>query len=91
MTQATDTEIRELTNLITALDKKIDLGFADMRNEFTKVEGRLGKIEDKVIALEAKITKLDDRLWTFIGYGITTTLGTLFTILVRYLFWDVKS
>jgi hypothetical protein len=63
MTAATDTDIREIKDLITALDKRIEVGFA-------KVEGQINTVEAK---LEGKIDKLDERtklgFWRFIFRG----------------------
>jgi uncharacterized protein YpuA (DUF1002 family) len=63
MTAATDTDIREIKDLITALDKKIEAGFV-------KVEGQINTVEAK---LEGKIDKLDERtklgFWGFIFRG----------------------
>jgi DNA-binding transcriptional MerR regulator len=63
MTQATDTDIREIKDLIAAgntatqkqiadLDKRIEVGFA-------KLEGKIDTVEAK---LEGKIDKLDNGL-----------------------------
>jgi hypothetical protein len=53
MTQATDTDIRELKDLIIGLDKKIDVGF-------TKMEGELKNIDTRLKLLEANAQKLPD-------------------------------
>ncbi len=37
---------------------------------------------------QATLTKLDNRLWTFIGLVLTSTLGTLLAVFVSYTFWD---
>jgi prefoldin subunit 5 len=70
MTAATDTDIREIKDLIQALDKKIEgldkkveIGFANIDTKFAKLEG-------KIDTVEAKIDKLDERtklgFWGFI-------------------------
>jgi hypothetical protein len=66
---------------IEILDKKIDLGFSEVKGEIKLVDSRL-------TAIEATLTKLDSRLWTFIGIVLSVTLGTLLTIFVRYMFSD---
>jgi hypothetical protein len=81
MTSATDTDIREIKDLITALDKKIEVGFA-------KVEGQINTVEAK---LEGKIDKLDERtklgFWGFIFRGTAlAALAAMTAIFVKYLF-----
>jgi hypothetical protein len=94
MTQATDTDIREIKDLITAgnaatqrqiselaistqkqisdLDKKIDVGlanidtkFATLREEmnvgFEKIDGRLDGINDRLVAVESSNNTIDGR------------------------------
>jgi hypothetical protein len=76
MTQATDTDIRELKDLILGLDKKIaDLtlemrvGFSDLRGQVNtveaKLEGKIDKLDEQIktseAKLEGKIGKLDER------------------------------
>lgn len=81
MSQKTDPDLRELKDLIQAIDKKIDLGFSDINGELKVVNSRLTTIE-------TTLTKLDSRLWVFIGLVLTVTLGSLLTVFVRYVFCD---
>jgi hypothetical protein len=81
MTQATDTDIKELKDLIQSLDKRIEVGFA-------KIEGQINTSEAK---LEGKIDKLDERtklgFWGFIFRGVAlAALAALTVIFVKYLF-----
>ena len=75
MTQATDIDIRELKDLITALDKKIDVGFSDIRGELKDIRGQINTSEAK---LEGKIDKLDERtrlgFWGFVGRGLVLAI-----------------
>jgi chromosome segregation ATPase len=70
MTQATDTDIRDLTNLITNLDKKldkldskIDLGFANVTTQITRLDGRIDTLETKIDGrfdtINAKLQTID--------------------------------
>ena len=74
MTTPSDTDIRELKELIShrfeQLDKKIEVGFAEVKGEIKRVEekleggikevkGEIKRVEEK---LEAKIDGLDKRL-----------------------------
>ncbi len=88
MTSATDRDIREIKDLITALDKKIDVGFSDIKGEFKEVRGQINTVEAK---LEGKIDKLDERtklgFWGFIFRGTAlAALAALTAIFVKYLF-----
>jgi hypothetical protein len=81
MSQKTETDLRELKELIQAIDKKMDLGFAE-------VKGKLDLVDTRLTLVEASITKLDGRLWGFIGLALTVTLGSLLTVFIRYIFSD---
>jgi hypothetical protein len=99
MTSATDTDIRELKDLIQSLDKKIEIGFANIDTKFAKVEGQINtleaKLDGKIDSVEAKlvgkIDKLDERtqlgFWGFIFRGTAlAALAALTAIFVKYLF-----
>jgi hypothetical protein len=70
------------------LDKKVEIGFANIDTKFAKLEGKIDTVEAK---LEGKIDKLDERtklgFWGFIFRGTTlAALAALTTIFVKYLF-----
>ncbi|WP_373545568.1 hypothetical protein [Chamaesiphon sp.] len=102
MTQATDTDIREIrtavesiakateanTKAIADLTLEMRLGFADIKGEFKEVRGLINTVEAK---LEGKIDKLDERtqlgFWGFIFRGTAlAALAALTAIFVKYLF-----
>jgi hypothetical protein len=102
MTQATDTDIREIrtaveliaksteanTKAISDLTLEIRLGFANVDTKFAKLEGKIDTVEAK---LEGKIDKLDERtklgFWGFIFRGTAlAALAALTAIFVKYLF-----
>jgi hypothetical protein len=75
MTQATDTDIRDIKDLITNLDRKIDKLEGKIDNLETKLEGKIDKLD---IKLEGKFEKLDERtklgFWGFILRGLVLTV-----------------
>jgi hypothetical protein len=88
MTMATETDIREIKDLINGLRDEMRSGFADantrtndLRNEmlvgFSDLKGQINTVEAK---LEGKIDKLDERtklgFWSFILRGIVLTFST---------------
>jgi hypothetical protein len=88
MTAATDTDIREIKDLIQALDKRIEGLDKKIEVGFTKVEGQINTVEAK---LEGKIDKLDERtklgFWGFIFRGTAlAALAAMTAIFVKYLF-----
>jgi hypothetical protein len=102
MTQATDTDIREIrtavesiaksteanTKAISDLTLEIRLGFANVDTKFAKLEGKIDTVEAK---LEGKIDKLDERtklgFWGFIFRGTAlAALAALTAIFIKYLF-----
>jgi hypothetical protein len=102
MTQATDTDIREIRTAVESISKATEantkaisdlilemrLGFADVKGEFKEVRGLINTAEAK---LEGKIDKLDERtklgFWGFIFRGTAlAALAALTAIFVKYLF-----
>lgn len=68
--QATDTDIREIQDLILGLDKKID-----------EVKTDLKIIDTRLIKVEKKIDKQDTRLWAFGGIILAAALGIVVKLL----------
>jgi septation ring formation regulator EzrA len=88
MAQRTESDLRELKDLIQGLDKKIDLLDKKVELGFSDVNGKLDVIDTRLTTVEAGLIKLDSRLWAFIGLCLTTTLGSLLTVFIRYVFSD---
>ncbi len=59
MTQATDTDIRDLTNLITNLDKKLDKLDSKIDNLEIKIDAKIDKLETKI---DGKFDTVNSRL-----------------------------
>jgi hypothetical protein len=89
MTPQTETE---LVALIRELDKKIDVGFADVRADLKVLDNRLTEVENKVDKLDGKVEKInsdlngkldrqDNRLWAFVALVLSAALGTIWKIL----------
>ena len=88
MTQATDTDIRELKDLITGLREEMRVGFANVDTKFARLEGKIDTVEAN---LGGKINQLDERtklgFWGFIFRGTAlAALAALTAIFVKYLF-----
>jgi hypothetical protein len=90
MTSATDTDIQQIKDLIAAgnaatqkqiadLDKKIDVGF-------TKIDGELKEVTNRLIAVESSNKTIDGRLWGLIATLLGLTVTALLGIFIRYLF-----
>jgi septal ring factor EnvC (AmiA/AmiB activator) len=87
MTQVTDTDIRDLKDLILGLDKKID----DIKADVRVMDTRLVEVEKKIDKLDGKIDKLDGRLWSFGGTILAAVLAALLTIFGRYIFTGLPN
>ena len=86
MTQATDTDIQDLTNLITNLDKKLDKLDTKIDKLETKLDTKIDKLETKIDGdirelrsdIKALDIKFDERtklgFWGFILRGLVLTL-----------------
>jgi peptidoglycan hydrolase CwlO-like protein len=77
MTQATDTDIRELKDLMLGLDKKID--GLDQKIDEVKVDLKI--VDTRLVEVEKKIDKQDTRLWAFGGIILAAALGTIVKLL----------
>ncbi len=93
MTQATDTDIREIKDLITANTKAIaDLTTSvsglreEMRLGFSDVKGKIDNLDGRLVAVEGNLKGLDARLWGFGGTLLGAALAALLTIFGRFLF-----
>jgi hypothetical protein len=83
MTQITETDIRELEDLIQNLDKKIDTGFAKLKNDTGDIEQKIDKIDTRLIAVEKKIDSIS---WSVAGIILTWSLGPIFKFLASHNF-----
>jgi DNA-binding transcriptional MerR regulator len=101
MTSATDTDIQQIKDLIAAgnaatqkqitdsaiatqqqiadLDKKMGIGF-------TKIDGELKEVANRLVAVEASNKVIDGRLWGLIATLLGLTVTALLGIFVRFLF-----
>jgi uncharacterized protein Yka (UPF0111/DUF47 family) len=74
MTQATDTDIRDIKDLIVSLDRKVDKLESTIYSRLDKLESKIDKLE---IKLDGKFDKLDERtklsFWGFILRGLVLT------------------
>ena len=84
MAQLTETDLQELKDLIKDLDKKIDLGFLE-------VKGELKAINTQQALLATSVTKLDNRLWLFMGLVLAPTLTAVMGIVVRFVFLGMPN
>jgi hypothetical protein len=81
MTKATDTDMRELKDLIQGLDRKIDLGFANVDIKLAEIKGDIKSLDTRVVEVENKLDKQDTHLWTFGGIILTAALGLTIKLL----------
>jgi hypothetical protein len=112
MKAATDTDIQQIKDLITAgnaaTQKQIaDLAIStqkqiadsaivtqkqigDLREEmrigFTKIDGELKEVTNRLVAVESSNKTIDGRLWSLIATLLGLTVTALLGIFVRYLF-----
>ena len=64
---------------ISDLDKKMDIGF-------TKIDGELKEVTNRLVAVEASNKVIDGRLWELIATLLGLTVTALLGIFIRYLF-----
>jgi hypothetical protein len=100
MAQRTETDLKDLTDLIKGLDKKIDeLGTTIESIEtkvttldkqvgigFSEINGKFDVVNTRLTAVETSIKTFDARLWGFIGLTVSVTLAALLAIFTRFIF-----
>jgi septal ring factor EnvC (AmiA/AmiB activator) len=81
MTQATDTDIREIRDLLLGLDKKIDgvdkkldIHMAKTEEQLKGIDARFAGIDARFTGIDAQLADIkvqlrsqDNRLWTFVA------------------------
>jgi hypothetical protein len=64
MPQVTNTDIRELKDLIQGLDRKMDLGFSDLKGQIntleTKLDGRIDTVNSRLTNIETNTKVIAD-------------------------------
>jgi septal ring factor EnvC (AmiA/AmiB activator) len=81
MTQLTDTDIRDLKDLIVGFRDEVKDELAHIRTDIKVMDTRLIEVEKKVDKLDGKIDKQDNRLWAFGGLILAAALGTIYKLL----------
>jgi peptidoglycan hydrolase CwlO-like protein len=82
MTQATDTDIREIRDLLLGLDKKIDgvdkkLDSVDKKLDvyIAKTDEQLKNLETQISDIKVQMRSQDNRLWGFVAAVFLTVFG----------------
>jgi hypothetical protein len=92
MANPTDTEVRELkdliianntalTNSIASLSQRMEVGFAEVKGEMKALDQRIASVDQKFVALNDRLKNQDTKFWTL----VTIILGSLSTLLIRLL------
>jgi hypothetical protein len=77
MAQATDTDIREIKDLIQGLDRKMELGFSDLKGEIKTVNSRLSNLESSAAKLPDLAEKVGElKNWKQIAIVVFTASVT---------------
>jgi seryl-tRNA synthetase len=84
VTQATDTDIREIRDLLLGLDKKIDgvdkkldVHIAKTEEQFKSLGVQVSDLKTDVADIKVQLRSQDNRLWTFVGALFLAVLGFL--------------
>lgn len=84
MAQLTDTDLQQLKDLIKEFQSETKL-------DLSEIKGELKATNTRLTLLEASVTKLDNRLWLFMGLVLAPTLTALMGILVRFVFMGMPK
>jgi hypothetical protein len=84
MTQATDTDIREIRDLLLSMDKKIDavdrkldVFAAEVNGKFAVIDQLLTDLGKRMDNLEQRNIAQDVHFWGFLGVIVTALIGLL--------------
>ena len=83
------TDIRELKELINSrfeqLDKKIEVGFAEVKGEIKRLDERINGVETRLDSVDKRLERLEtsqkNQIWALIGILGTALLGLTSKIL----------
>jgi hypothetical protein len=81
MPPTTETEIKELRDLVIGLWEEIRLGFANVDTKFAELSGDVKAIDQKLASLDDRLKNQDGKLWTL----VTIILGAASTLLIKIL------
>lgn len=84
MAQLTETDVQELKDLINGYHSEIKLDLSEIKGELKAINARLTLVE-------AAVTKLDNRLWLFMGLVLAPTLTAVMGIVVRFVFLGMPN
>jgi len=75
MTQTTETELRELRDLILGLREEMRVGFAEVRGE---IQSSAANTDTKIAELRGEVKVIDERtklgFWGFVGRAVVIAL-----------------
>jgi hypothetical protein len=77
MTQATDTDIGEIRDLLLGLDKKLDVYVAKTDEQLKGIETQISDLKVNIGDIKLQLRSQDNRLWTFVGALFLAVLGFL--------------
>ncbi len=75
--QATDTDIRELRDLILGMDKKMDVFIARTDERFNSIDERFNSLDQRLERIEKRSEVQDARIWTLIVSAVIALMGLL--------------
>jgi hypothetical protein len=81
MPPTTESEIRELRDLVMNLREEIRVGFANTDTKFAELSGSVKAIDQKLSSLDDRVKNQDGKLWTL----VTIILGAASTLLIKIL------
>jgi hypothetical protein len=81
MPPSTETEIKELRDLVIGLREEMRLGFSNVDTKFAELSGEVKAIDQKLSNLDDRVKNQDGKLWTL----VTIILGTALTLLIKLL------
>lgn len=93
--QTTDSELRELRDLILGMDKKMDIFIARTDERFNSIDDRFKSIDDRFKSIDQRLECIEKRIdaqdtRTF-GLIISAVIGLMGLLAKLTFFPDVKS
>lgn len=77
MTNATDSDLQQIKDLIAALDKKMEVGFAKLEGKIDNTNTEIKGIHAEIADIKSNQKAQDTRFWALIFLIISTLIGAI--------------
>jgi hypothetical protein len=81
MPPVTESEVKELRDLITDFREEVRIGMVSIRADIKAVDQKIATLDQRVTSLDDRLKTQDGKIWTL----VTILLGGAVTLLIKIL------